>query len=89
METTTETRRRQVFEAVQNPEHWKLPVSATIPQSFATEAEIRDAVAYFTGSVAIITADEVIVSPHPSALVRMLVPAWRVEAVGYYAAVGA
>jgi hypothetical protein len=90
MQTTTNIDRlHEVFNAVQNPSNWKEAIDATVPQWFATAAEIREAVIFFTGSIPKIEACEVIARPHPSALVTMSVPALHVTAVGYYAAVGA
>jgi hypothetical protein len=44
-------RLREVFQLVQNADHWKNPIDAEILRADATTDEIREAVIFFTGSV--------------------------------------
>jgi cell division FtsZ-interacting protein ZapD len=68
--------RKRVFELVQNKEHWKNPIDATLDElSEADEKLLYDAVPFYTGSVPTIT--------------RYKNGRVRVRAAGYYRTVGA
>lgn len=41
----------EVFDLVKNPEHWKNPIRAFVPESLATQREISDAVVFFAGGL--------------------------------------
>lgn len=72
----TDRQLHRAFDAVANPENWKLPVDAKIPAEGVDTALIADAVAYFTGSAAEIY-------PDPDD------PGWLlVDAAGYYICIG-
>lgn len=72
----TERELHRAFDAVRNPENWKLHIEADIPAEGVDERLISDAVAFFTGSLAEIY-------PHPDK------PGWLcVDAPGYYVCIG-
>ena len=62
------------FDAVKNPEHWKLPIDATIAEG--DRAVTEAAIIFFTGSQPRFLPD------HHNGHIR-------VTAAGYYAAIGA
>lgn len=68
-------RRLEVFELVQNEDHWKNPIDATIDADAATMDEIADAVVFYTGSV--------------PTFERVQGNGLRVRAAGYYRTIGA
>lgn len=69
------------FTTVANPSNWKLPIDARVPLGCDFDLLlVREAVIFFTGSVPTIT---------PVLLVKPRGMAYRVQAAGYYAAVGA
>lgn len=79
---------REIFNLVADSENWKNPIDATVYTGVKAE-DVREAVIFFAGCVPTITTTTVLAYPHPSALVRVEVPALHVTAVGYYEAVGA
>lgn len=81
-------RLRAIWSLVQSPENWKQPVDSVILACEATADEVRQAVAYYTGSAADVTPCRVAVR-HPRGLVEFLAPALLVRAPGYYATIGA
>jgi hypothetical protein len=82
-------RLREVFTLVQDQSNWKNPIDSVIPSGPATPFEIHDAVIFFTGSVPTIEHCTMYGYAHPTALVRVRIPALRVTAIGYYLAIGA
>jgi hypothetical protein len=71
---------RAAFERVQNAAHWKNPVDAVVDLNDAEMATLREAIIFFTGSV-----------PAFKPRVGAALPRcrYRVQAIGYYLAVGA
>jgi len=70
---------REAFEAVQDATNWKLPINAAIPEYMRDVTE--QAVIFFAGCRPVFTP----VNPKARKAARRL----NVQAVGYYAAVGA
>jgi hypothetical protein len=70
---------REAFDAVQDETNWKLPIDAAIPAYMRDVTE--EAVVFFAGCRPTFTA----INPKARRSVRRL----RVQAIGYYAAVGA
>lgn len=72
---------RVAFEKVQNAEHWKNPIDYVIALNLAERALLADAITFFTGSLPEFTLVH--------ACMRVgLRATYRVQAVGYYIAIG-
>lgn len=70
---------KEAFEAVEHPEHWKMPIDAAIPEHMRDVVE--QAVIFYAGCRPTFTP----INPKARKANRRL----NVKAVGYYVAVGA
>lgn len=71
-------RLREVFALVRDPENWKMPIRAFVPDTAATAAEISDAVIFFCGG-----------NPEIQPATKGGVNGWAVTGAGYYEWIGA
>ena len=70
----TRERLSEVFDLVKDSANWKMPISATVFKSRASEEEISAAVTFFTGSMPDVVDEG---------------ESYWVRAEGYYSAIGA
>lgn len=81
-------RLNEVFALLKDKTNWKRPINSTILAHLAAKEEIVEAVVFIAGCVPTVTSCQ-IPARHPRGLTSFMFDAWHVEAVGYYAAIGA